>query len=217
MRVLLVEDEFLLAAALARGLQNHGFTVEVAGDGSAARAKLTADSYDLVVLDRRLPHVDGDEVCRELRARGVDTPVLMLTAANEIEDRVAGLNVGADDYLGKPAALSELVARLEALGRRGTRGFVPTPAWRDISLVRSRRVAQRAEREIPLTAKEFAVLDELVRAQGDVVRLDALTRRLWGLGHVLPNTVRATVKRLRRKLGDPSWIETVNGLGYRLK
>jgi DNA-binding response OmpR family regulator len=217
MRILLVEDEFLLAAALARGLENHGFVVDVAADGESALAKLDADAFDIVVLDRRLPHIGGDEVCSELRTRGIETPILMLTAANELEDRIAGLELGADDYLGKPAALAELVARIEALGRRRARTFESLPAWREISLVRSRRAVRRSDREVALTAKEFAVLEELVLAEGDAVSLDVLAKRLWGPGHVLANTVRATVMRLRKKLGQPDCIETVTGLGYRLK
>src|SRR4051794_38083250 len=154
MRLLLVEDEFLLAAALARGLQHHGFTVDVAADGEAALRTLAADGYDVIVLDRRLPGLSGDEICHALRAGGSDTPILMLTAADEVEDRVAGLALGADDYLGKPAALTELVARVEALGRRRARPFEPAPEWAGIRLLRARRAASRAGCEIPLTTKE---------------------------------------------------------------
>jgi DNA-binding response OmpR family regulator len=216
MRVLLVEDEFALATALARGLENHGVTTEIAATGEAAIERLKADPFQVVVLDRMLPGLSGDEVCRWLREQRSDARVLMLTAADEIEDRVAGLSAGADDYVGKPVALAELVARIEALDR--LRGRPPAMAlgWGDVALHRERRVARRGGREIPLTSREFAILEELVRAEGAVVSLTRLERTLWGPGEVLPNTVRATVMRLRRKLGDPPCIETVTGLGYRL-
>jgi DNA-binding response OmpR family regulator len=216
MRVLLVEDEFVLATALARGLENHGITTEIAATGEAAIERLKTDAFEVVVLDRRLPGLGGDDVCRCLRERRSDARVLMLTAADEIEDRVAGLSAGADDYVGKPVALAELVARIEALDRR--RGGPPAMKleWGGVSLLRERRSARRGGREIPLTSKEFAVLEELVRAEGAVVPLTRLERSLWGPGEVLSNTVRATVMRLRRKLGDPPCIQTVTGAGYRL-
>jgi DNA-binding response OmpR family regulator len=216
MRVLLVEDEFVLATALARGLENHGITTEIAATGEAAIERLKTDAFEVVVLDRRLPGLGGDDVCRWLRERRSDARVLMLTAADEIEDRVAGLSAGADDYVGKPVALAELVARIEALDRR--RGGPPAMKleWGGVSLLRERRSARRGGREIPLTSKEFAVLEELVRAEGAVVPLTRLERSLWGPGEVLSNTVRATVMRLRRKLGDPPCIQTVTGAGYRL-
>jgi DNA-binding response OmpR family regulator len=217
MRVLLVEDEFALATALARGLDNHGITTEVAATGEAAIERLEGEEFDVVVLDRRLPGLSGDDVCRWLRNRSTDVPILMLTAADEVEDRVAGLSVGADDYVGKPVALAELVARIEALDRRRGRPPAMELEWGEVSLFRDRRIALRGKREVVLTAKEFAVLEELVRAEGAVVPLARLERTLWGPGAVLANTVRATVMRVRRKLGDPPLIETVTGSGYRLR
>jgi DNA-binding response OmpR family regulator len=217
MRVLLVEDEFELAAALARGLENNGVTTEVAATGEAAIELFDDNGFDVVVLDRRLPGLSGDDLCRWLRDRGTDARVLMLTAADEVEDRVAGLSLGADDYVGKPVALAELVARIEALDRR--RGGAPAMEleWGEVLLIRGRRSVRRGEREIALTGREFAVLEELVRAQGAVVPLARLERSLWGPGAVLANTVRATVMRVRRKLGEPPLIDTVTGLGYRLR
>jgi DNA-binding response OmpR family regulator len=217
MRVLLVEDEFALATALARGLENRGVTTVVAATGEAAIERLENDAFEVVVLDRRLPGLSGDDVCRWLRERRSDARVLMLTAADEIEDRVAGLSAGADDYLGKPVALAELVARIEALDRR--RGGTPAIEleWGGVTLHRERHAARRDGREIPLTRKEFALVEELVRAEGAVVPLTRLERSLWGPGEVLANTVRATVMRVRRKLGDPPCIETVTGVGYRLE
>jgi DNA-binding response OmpR family regulator len=217
MRVLLVEDEFALATSLARGLENHGITTEIAGTGGAAIERLDREEFEVVVLDRRLPGLSGDDVCRWLRERRGDARILMLTAADEIEDRVAGLSAGADDYVGKPVALAELVARIEALDRR--RGGPPEMGlkWGDVVLHRDRQIARRDDREIRLTSKEFAVLEELVRARGAIVPLTRLERSLWGPGEVLANTVRATVMRVRRKLGDPPCIETITGVGYRLE
>jgi DNA-binding response OmpR family regulator len=217
MRVLLVEDEFALATSLARGLENHGITTEIAGTGEAAIERLDREEFEVVVLDRRLPGLSGDDVCRWLRERRGDARILMLTAADEIEDRVAGLSAGADDYVGKPVALAELVARIEALDRR--RGGPPEMGlkWGDVVLHRDRQIARRDDREIRLTSKEFAVLEELVRARGAIVPLTRLERSLWGPGEVLANTVRATVMRVRRKLGDPPCIETITGVGYRLE
>ena len=216
MRVLLVEDEFALATSLARGLENHGVTTEIAATGEAAIERLERDEFEVVVLDRRLPGLSGDDVCRWLRERQSDARILMLTAADEIEDRVAGLSAGADDYVGKPVALAELVARIEALDRRHGGAPEMELKWGDVALYRERQVARRDDREIRLTSKEFAVLEELVRAQGAIVPLGRLERSLWGPGEVLANTVRATVMRVRRKLGDPPCIETVTGVGYRL-
>ena len=217
MRVLLVEDEFALATSLARGLENHGITTEIAGTGEAAIERLDREEFEVVVLDRRLPGLSGDDVCRWLRERRGDARILMLTAADEIEDRVAGLSAGADDYVGKPVALAELVARIEALDRRRGRAPEMGLKWGDVVLHRDRQIARRDDREIRLTSKEFAVLEELVRARGAIVPLTRLERSLWGPGEVLANTVRATVMRVRRKLGDPPCIETITGVGYRLE
>jgi DNA-binding response OmpR family regulator len=217
MRVLLVEDEFALATALARGLENSGITTEIAGSGEVAVDLLREDGFDIVILDRRLPGLSGDEVCAWLREQESHACILMLTAANEIEDRVDGLALGADDYLGKPVALAELVARIEALDRRRSAPAAMELRWGELRLVRTDRSAWRNGREVALTAKEFAVLEELVRAEGAVVPLTRLERALWGPGEVLANTVRAAVMRVRRKLGDPPVIETVTGLGYRLR
>jgi DNA-binding response OmpR family regulator len=217
MRVLLVEDEFALATALARGLENNGITTEVAASGEVAVDLLDEDGFDIVILDRRLPGLSGDEVCAWLRERESHARILMLTAANEIEDRVDGLALGADDYLGKPVALAELVARIEALDRRRSGPAAMELRWGKLRLVRTDRSAWRNGREVALTAKEFAVLEELVRAEGAVVTLTRLERTLWGPGEVLANTVRAAVMRVRHKLGDPPVIETVTGLGYRLR
>ena len=217
MRVLLVEDEFNLATALARGLENHGISTEVAGTGEVALAALEGDPFDVVILDRRLPGISGDEVCRRLRERESVVPILMLTASDEVEDRVRGLELGADDYVGKPVALAELVARVEALDRR--RGGPPAMEleWAGITLLRDQRAAHRGDRVIQLTGREFAMLEELVRARGTVVPFDRLARNVWGPGEVLASTLRATLMRLRRKLGDPPCVETVTGFGYRLQ
>ena len=216
-RVLVVEDERHLAAALARWLRRQGMTVDEAYDGQAALVHARLTAYDVVVLDRNLPLVHGDDVCRELTAVQPATRVLMLTAADSSEDFVDGLDLGADDYMAKPVVLAELAARLRALARRTgvpqadvlTRGeLVVDTASRDVT---------RSGRAVVLTAREFEVLEELLRADGRVLAASVLRRRLWEMRReVTDNTVRVTMLRLRRKLGEPSPIETVTGVGYRI-
>ncbi|WP_129842090.1 response regulator transcription factor [Streptomyces sp. RFCAC02] len=217
MRVLLAEDEVPLAKYVAAGLRRHGFAVDLAGDGASALEKCSHTPYDVVVLDRDLPVVHGDTVCRRLAGDGAHR-VLMLTAADSVEDRVAGLSLGADDYLGKPFAFSELVARVWALSRRSTPARPPVLRAGDVVLDPARRLAERAGRELLLTPKEFGVLHELLAARGDVVRAGTLLEKVWD-EHADPftNAVRITVGTLRRKLGDPPVVETVTGAGYRVR
>lgn len=218
MRVLVVEDEAALADAVARGLRREGLAVDVAYDGDDGLEKALVTRYDVVVLDRDLPGRSGDDVCRRLAADAALTRVLMLTAAGGLADRVAGLELGADDYLGKPFAFEELLARVRALGRRSTPpappvlhgpgGLVADPA---------RRVATRDGRPLELTGKEFAVLVELLRAGGAVVSGEQLLERVWDeFADPASTIVRVTVMTLRRKLGDPPVLRTVVGAGYRL-
>ncbi|HEY2064189.1 MAG TPA: response regulator transcription factor [Amycolatopsis sp.] len=215
MRVLLVEDERPLAKYVAAGLRKHGFAVDVAFDGRAALDKCVVTPYDVVVLDRDLPAVHGDAVCRELAERGVSR-ILMLTASGTVEDRVDGLTLGADDYLGKPFAFSELVARVRALSRRSAPATPPVLRAGDVVLDPARRTAERAGRLLPLTPKEFGVLEQLLAAGGVVVSAETLLDKVWD-EHADPftNAVRITVGTLRRKLGDPPLIETVPSAGYR--
>ena len=216
-RVLVVEDERPLAAALARWLRRQGMAVDVANDGEVALAKARSVPYDVVVLDRHLPVLHGDEVCRRLVAGGADARILMLTAADSTDQLVDGLDLGADDYLVKPVVLAELGARLRALARRSA-GPAPSVLERgDLELDSGGRSVRRAGRPVKLTPREFDLLEALLRAEGRVLSTDVLRRRLWDeRGEPFDNTVRVTLGRLRRKLGDPPLIETVIGSGYRI-
>ena len=216
-RILVVEDEQLLANAAAEWLRREAFAVDVVYDGDAALERLGVNEYDVVVLDRDLPVVHGDDVCRALVDSGAETRVLMLTAAAAVRDRVAGLAIGADDYLVKPFAFVELSARVHALLRRAGRSAPPVLERAGVRLDPARREVQRDGRQIGLARKEFAVLVELLRAGGAVVSAEELLERAWD-EHIDPftNVVRVTVMKLRRKLGDPQIIETVPGVGYRI-
>lgn len=216
MRVLLVEDEQPLAGYIAAGLRKHGCVVDVAHDGRAALDKWELVPYDVVVLDRDLPVVHGDTVCRRI-AEGRTSRVLMLTASGTVEDRVAGLGLGADDYLGKPFAFSELVARVQALARRTGPARPPVLRAADIVLDSARRTAERGGRLLHLTPKEFGVLAQLLAADGDVVSAEVLLDKVWDENaDPFTNAVRITVGTLRRKLGDPPVVHTVTGAGYRI-
>jgi DNA-binding response OmpR family regulator len=216
-RVLVVEDERPLAAALARWLRRQGMAVDVAGDGAVALAKARSVPYDVVVLDRHLPVLHGDEVCRRLIAGGAEARILMLTAADSTDQLVDGLDLGADDYLVKPVVLAELGARLRALARRNAGPAPPVLERGDLTLDPSRRSVSRAGRPVKLTPREFDLLETLLRAEGRVLSTDVLRRRLWDERfEPFDNTVRVTLARLRRKLGGPPLIETVTGSGYRI-
>jgi two-component system response regulator VanR len=217
MRILVAEDEPRIAAAVARGLRREGMAVDVAPDGAAALYKARINSYDVVVLDRDLPEVHGDEVCRTLTAEQPRTKVLMLTAARTTDELVQGLSLGADDYLTKPFRFVELVARLRALGRRTGDARPPVLEAGDVVLDPAARTASRAGLDLDLTLKEFAVLQALLEAQGAVVTPEELLERAWDEQlDPLSNTVRMTVMTVRRKLGDPPIIQTVRGSGYRV-
>ena len=217
MRILIAEDEPRLADALARGLRRGGWAVDVALDGAAALRRASLVDYDAVVLDRDLPQVHGDEVCRTLIAAPHPPRILMLTAAAEVSDRVQGLDLGADDYLVKPFAFEEVLARLRALGRRPERPHSPVLERGGVRLDPARRQVDRDGEEVALSPKEFGVLEVLLRADGAVVSPEELLERVWD-EHTDPftNTVRVTVMNLRRKLGEPPLVETVIGTGYRL-
>jgi DNA-binding response OmpR family regulator len=217
MRVLIAEDEPRLAEALARGLRRNGFAVDIALDGDQALKRTAVVDYDAVVLDRDLPHVHGDEVCRQLVGAERPPCILMLTAAADVRARVEGLNLGADDYLTKPFAFAEVVARLHALQRRHSVPQKPVLERAGIRLDPARHEVTRDGRAVTLSPKEFGVLHVLLRAEGTVVSPETLLERVWD-EQVDPftNTVRVTVMNLRRKLGMPAVIETVIGTGYRL-
>ncbi len=217
MRVLVAEDERKVADAVARGLRREGIAVDVAYDGASALDKARLNSYDVVVLDRDLPVLHGDDVCRTLRDEEPESRVLMLTAAAAVDDLVDGLALGADDYMPKPFAFAELVARLRALGRRSRPASPPTLRAGDLELDAARHVVTRAGHPIQLAPKEFAVLEALMAAGGAVLSNDELVGRVWDENaDPFTNSVRMTVLRLRRKLGDPPLVETVKGAGYRV-
>ena len=217
MRVLIAEDDDRLAGAVAAGLRRRQMTVDVALDGDDALDRLAASSYDVVVLDRDLPGVGGDDICRTLVAERSASRILMLTAARSVTDRVEGLGLGADDYLPKPFDFAELVARIQALARRP--GVPPAAGlgYRDLSMDPARHVATRAGRQLALTPKEFAVLECLLAADGKPVPAEELLRRVWDeAADPFTTTVKTTIRRLRVKLGDPPVIETVRESGYRI-
>jgi DNA-binding response OmpR family regulator len=216
-RVLVVEDEAPLAEAIARGLRREGMAVDVALDGDAGHEKTTVTRYDVVVLDRDLPGMSGDELCAQIVAADTTTRVLMLTASGTVADKVDGLSRGADDYLAKPFDFPELVARLRALGRRATPAAPPTLVAGDVALDPARRTVRRDDRPVELTRKEFGVLEVLMSARGGVVSSEELLERVWDENaDPFTTTVRVTVMTLRKKLGEPGVIETVVGAGYRV-
>jgi DNA-binding response OmpR family regulator len=216
MRVLVTEDDEVLATAVAAGLRREGMAVDIALDGSAALEHAAVNQYDVVVLDRDLPGVHGDDVCRALAGRS-GSRVLMLTAARSVRERVEGLDLGADDYLPKPFDFAELVARIRALGRRAAASLPAILEHGDLSLDPARRVAVRAGRRLPLTRKELAVLECLLAAGGRPVSAEELLERVWDeAADPFTSTVKTTIRRLRAKLGDPPVIQTVRESGYRI-
>jgi len=217
MRILVAEDERFLADMVAEGLREQAMAVDVTYDGEAALERLAVNDYDVLVLDRDLPGVHGDDVCQELTRRGGPVRILMLTASGEVSDRIDGLNLGADDYLSKPFSFEELVARIRALSRRSGQPLPPVLERGGITLDPARRQAFRDGRPLQLSLKEYAVLEVLMRAQGAVVSTEQLLERAWD-EHIDPFTtaVKVTMSKLRNKLGDPPVIVTVPGSGYRM-
>ena len=218
MRVLVIEDDAELAEAIAAGLRQERMAVDVAFDGTAGLERALVTGYDVIVLDRDLPGRPGDEVCAELIGAGGRSRVLMLTAAAAIEDRVDGLALGADDYLPKPFAFAELVARIRALLRRAQPALPPVLAIGDLTVDPARRLVSRAGLPLDLGPKEFGVLELLLAAQGRVVSAEELLERVWDeMADPFSSAVKVTMSRLRRKLGDPPLIETVSQAGYRVR
>jgi DNA-binding response OmpR family regulator len=216
-RVLVVEDEQVLADAVATGLRRESMAVDVVYDGDAALERIAVNDYDVVVLDRDLPLVHGDDVCRHVVSSGVSTRVLMLTASGDIQDRVEGLTIGADDYLAKPFAFPELVARIRALGRRAVPALPPVLERAGLRLDPSRREVLRDGHPVTLSPKEFSVLEVLMRADGAAVSSEQLLEKAWDENaDPFTNVVRVTVMTLRRKLGEPAVVVTVPGAGYRI-
>lgn len=217
MKVLVVEDHAKLAMAIASVLRSESMAVDVAFDGQDALDHAALTRYDVIVLDRDLPAVHGDEVCRALVADACPSRILMLTASGTIQDRVRGLGLGADDYLPKPFDFTELIARIRALARRSVTALPPALVHGDLRLEPAHRSVTRAERPISLTPREFAVLEELLRARGAVVSAEQLLEQVWDENaNPFTTTVKKTISRLRSKLGDPPIIDTVPEAGYRI-
>ena len=217
MRVLVVEDHEILGRTIGTGLRREGMAVDLVLDGSEALARLAVNPYDVVVLDRDLPGVHGDDVCRRMAADRREARVLMLTAAAAVEERVAGLGLGADDYLPKPFDFAELVARIRALGRRPPQVRPVTLVYGDLVLDPARRHGTRGARVLALSPKEFAVLECLMAADGRVVSAEELLDKVWDEAvDPFTTTVKTTIRRLRNKLGDPPVVHTVREGGYRI-
>ncbi|GAA3839817.1 response regulator transcription factor [Amycolatopsis tucumanensis] len=217
MRVLIVEDEPYLAEAVRDGLRLEAIAADIAGDGDTALELLSVNSYDLAVLDRDIPGPSGDEIARHIIASGSGTPILMLTAADRIDDKVSGFELGADDYLTKPFELRELVLRLRALDRRRAHARPPVREIAGLRVDPFRREVYRDGRYVALTRKQFAVLEVLVAAEGGVVSAEELLERAWDENaNPFTNAVRITVSALRKRLGEPWLIATVPGVGYRI-
>jgi two-component system OmpR family response regulator len=220
-RVLVVEDDVRLAAALRRGLSYEGLIADVATDGERGVAMAAATAYDAIVLDVMLPGLDGFDACRQMRAQGVWAPIIMLTARDAVEDRVRGLDEGADDYLTKPFSLAELLARLRALARRGGGERPPVLEVGDLRLDPASREAWRGETEVELSAREFSLLETFMRHPGQVLTQAQLLEAAWELGiEQRSNVVEAYVRYLREKIDRPFGVgslETVRGAGYRLR
>jgi DNA-binding response OmpR family regulator len=217
MRVLVVEDFEVMARSIATGLGREGMAVDVVLNGTDALTHLAVTRYDVVILDRDLPGVHGDDICRQLAADGANSRILMLTASGTVKDRVDGLGLGADDYLPKPFDFAELVARVRALARRSTPAVPPSLAYQDISLDPARRVVSRGGRRLDLSPKEFALLECLLASPGVVLSAEELLERVWDeAADPFTSAVKHTMRRLRAKLGDPPVIHTVREGGYRI-
>ncbi|MEZ5138398.1 MAG: response regulator transcription factor [Acidimicrobiales bacterium] len=217
MRVLIVEDHELMAETLARGLRNHAYAVDVALDGEAGLEKALVNDYEVIVLDRDLPKLHGDELCARVRAAGRPARIIMVTAAATTDDLVAGLDLGADDYLAKPFELAELLARLRALGRRSPQASPTVLRFADLELDPARVRVERGGRPVTLTPREFLVLQVLLRAEGEVVSAEEIFEQAWDdRADPFTQSVRVIVSRLRAKLGEPPLIETVVTRGYRM-
>ena len=217
MRVLVVEDDQALGDVIARGLRSAGMAIDTCPDGESALEVIETNRYDVVVLDRQLPGIHGDDVCRAILRLELSPRILMLTAAGTLDDRVRGLEIGADDYLPKPFAMAELVARVGALARRPNAVTPPVIDIGDLRIDLARRTVRRGLHDLSLTRKELGVLEVLAANPGTVVSAEELLEKVWdSAADPFTNAVRITVMTLRRKLGDPPLIETIVGVGYRL-
>lgn len=222
MRILVVEDEHKIANSIKKGLEQEAFAVDVAYDGEYGYDLAATEDYDVIILDLMLPKLSGLDVCRQLRREGIHTPILILTAKGQIQEKVEGLNAGADDYLVKPFSFAELLARVRALARRPKDILQTVLEYKDLSLDTVSFEVKRAGKKIKLSKKEFALLEYLLRNQGKVVSKDQIISHVWDFdADILPNTVEAFIGSLRKKIdrpfkSKPPLIHTVRGFGYRL-
>lgn len=222
MRILLVEDDERIVGFVKRGLEAEGYQIDVASHGQEALQKARLPHYQLIILDLLLPGIPGKEICRELRASGLQTPILMLTALDTLEDKVSGLRIGADDYLTKPFAFDELIARIQALQRRQVNYHVETPELKiaDLTLNKETREVRRAGQIIDLTPKEYSLLEYLMSAPGKVLSRTRILEQVWGYNaDPLTNVVEVYVRHLRYKIDqkhDKKLIKTVRGFGYKI-
>jgi DNA-binding response OmpR family regulator len=222
MRILLVEDEHRIAAAIKKGLEQERYATDVVYDGEHGLSMAIAEDYDLIILDRMLPQLDGIEVCKQLRAKKIHTPILMLTAKTQINDRVTGLDAGADDYLIKPFAFEELLARIRALIRRPQQTIETQLEVEDLSIDPKLFAVHRGNKPIKLSSKEFSLLEYMVRNANKIVTKDQIIRHVWDYdADVLPNTVEVYIRNLRKKIDEPfhkktPLLQTVRGFGYKL-
>lgn len=215
MRILVIEDEHRIAQALKKGLEQESYAVDVAYDGVAGYDLAATEEYDVILLDLMLPKLDGNQVCQNLRKDGIQTPILMLTAKDQVGDKVAGLDTGADDYLAKPFAFDELLARIRALLRRPKQGTNTVIAVGEVSLDTSKKEVSVAKRRVDLSAKEYALLEFLMRHANQTVSKENIIAHVWDYdADILPNTVEVYVKKLREK---DIQIQTIRGFGYRLE
>lgn len=223
MRILLVEDEHKIANSIKKGLEQESFAVDVAYDGISGYDFASSEEYDVIVLDRLLPGMDGVEICKKLREKGIHTPILLLTALGEVSERVEGLNSGADDYLPKPFAFTELLARIRALTRRPKSAIGSILSLGDLSLNTVSFEVKRGSISIPLSSKEFSLLEYLLRHKGTIVKKEQIINHVWSYdSDVLPNSVEVYITHLRNKIDKPfkgkkDLIQTVRGFGYKIE
>ncbi len=217
MRVLVIEDEHKIANSIKQGLEQENYAVDVAYDGFSGLDLAIGEEYDVIILDRLLPKIEGLEIIRELREKQIHTPVLILTAKGQVSDRVEGLDSGADDYLVKPFAFTELLARIRALSRRPKNSLGAILRVSDIELNPQTFKVKRKNRKIELSNKEFSLLEYLMRHPGQIIKKDWIIAHVWNYdSDVLPNSVEVYIKHLRDKLGKPNLIQTIRGFGYRI-
>lgn len=222
MRILVIEDEHKIANSIKQGLEQERFSVDVAYVGTDGYDLASGEEYDLIILDRMLPGIDGSEICKNLRKENIHTPILMLTAKGQVEDRVEGLNIGADDYMTKPFAFTELLARIRALTRRPKNTTGTVLKVNDLTLDTTTYEVKRADKIIKLSAKEFAILQYLMRHKGKVLKKEQIMDHVWNYdSDILPNSVEVYIKHLRDKIdtsskNNKSLIQTIRGFGYKI-